>query len=335
MQPKLGRWKSAKVAPFLTAINNTLTYSYDDAGNVASKTVVAATGTTTWSYGYDNANDLTSAVEKTGTTTLQSVTYAYDAFGNVVQAGKKHFAKLCEVLSNVPPSTTVFLDFKHVEIVTGSWVNAVFAPFFQWAGNEQTDLFPVICNLAVKEWGSTRPRCQWRCLLRPQCHRRGGPRHGHLQQLAVKRAAYRRKRARRRAGLFGETKRYAVSFHASYRPRTTSRSISTIVNPLPRAVVEDAPFRFGISSMGVHRSFLTGSGTATPPPTTPGRMCSHHADEVPERNPKRENSLFCEYRKSWNHNHFRDSESLSVVFKSKRSAESFPALPPRTKGMHE
>ena len=59
------------------------------------------------------------------------------------------------------------------------------------------------------------------------------------------------------------------------------RSISTIVNPLPRAAVEDAPFRFGISSMGVHRSFLTGSGTATPPPTTPGRMCSHHVDEVP------------------------------------------------------
>ena len=91
-------------------------------------------------------------------------------FGKHLQGklpGKKHFAKLCEVLSNVPPSTTVFLDFKHVEIVTGSWVNAVFAPFFQWAGNEQTDLFPVICNLAVKEWGSTRPRCQWRCLLRP------------------------------------------------------------------------------------------------------------------------------------------------------------------------
>ncbi len=76
-------------------------------------------------------------------------------FGKHLQGklpGKKHFAKLCEVLSNVPPSTTVFLDFKDVAIVTGSWANAVFSPFFQWAGNEQTDLFPVICNLAVKEW---------------------------------------------------------------------------------------------------------------------------------------------------------------------------------------
>lgn len=78
-----------------------------------------------------------------------------ETFGKHLQGklpGKKHFAKLCEVLSNVPPSTIVFLDFKHVEIVTGSWVNAVFAPFFQWAGDEQIDLFPVICNLADKQW---------------------------------------------------------------------------------------------------------------------------------------------------------------------------------------
>ena len=34
----------------------------------------------------------------------------------------------------------------------GSWVNAVFSPFFQWAGDEQIDLFPVICNLADKKW---------------------------------------------------------------------------------------------------------------------------------------------------------------------------------------
>ena len=66
--------------------------------------------------------------------------------------GKRHFAKLCDVLSSVPPGTVVFLDFKGVEVVTGSWVNALFVPFFQWARAEDTDLFPVICNLAVKEW---------------------------------------------------------------------------------------------------------------------------------------------------------------------------------------
>lgn len=76
-------------------------------------------------------------------------------FGTHLQGklpGKKHFAKLCDVLSSVPPSTTVFLNFAGVEIVTGSWVNALFVPFFQWAGSEGTDIFPVVCNLAVPEW---------------------------------------------------------------------------------------------------------------------------------------------------------------------------------------
>jgi hypothetical protein len=77
------------------------------------------------------------------------------AFGKHLQGklpGKRHFAKLCDLLSSVPPGTAVFLDFRGVEVVTGSWVNALFGPFFQWAGSEETDLFPVICNLAVKEW---------------------------------------------------------------------------------------------------------------------------------------------------------------------------------------
>jgi len=76
-------------------------------------------------------------------------------FGTHLQGklpGKRHFAKLCDVLRNAPPGTVVFLDFTGVEVVTGSWVNAVFVPFFQWAGGEGTDIFPVVCNLAVQEW---------------------------------------------------------------------------------------------------------------------------------------------------------------------------------------
>ena len=76
-------------------------------------------------------------------------------FGKHLQGklpGKKHFAKLCELLSHLPPGTIVYLDFTGVEIVTGSWINAVFAPFFQWASDEQIDLFPVVCNLADKTW---------------------------------------------------------------------------------------------------------------------------------------------------------------------------------------
>jgi hypothetical protein len=66
--------------------------------------------------------------------------------------GKRHFARLCDVLSGTPSGTVVNLDFKGVEVVTASWVNALFTPFFQWAGSDEIDLFPVIANLAVREW---------------------------------------------------------------------------------------------------------------------------------------------------------------------------------------
>jgi hypothetical protein len=66
--------------------------------------------------------------------------------------GRKHFGKLCELLSGCPPGTIVYLDFSKVEIVTSSWINALFVPFFQWASEEEYDLFPIICNLEDKRW---------------------------------------------------------------------------------------------------------------------------------------------------------------------------------------
>ena len=65
---------------------DTLDYTYDDAGNVTSKT--DTTASIAWTYGYDNANHLISAVETTtggSPTTLQSITYEYDPFGNLVE----------------------------------------------------------------------------------------------------------------------------------------------------------------------------------------------------------------------------------------------------------
>lgn len=76
-------------------------------------------------------------------------------FGKHLQGklpGKRQFAKLCEILSNLAPGSTVLLDFKDVEVITGSWINAVFTPFFKWVGDEQIDLYPVVCNLADKKW---------------------------------------------------------------------------------------------------------------------------------------------------------------------------------------
>ncbi|MBX7169275.1 MAG: hypothetical protein K1X74_23280 [Pirellulales bacterium] len=77
-----------------------------------------------------------------------------EVFGSKLQGrllGKKHYARLCELLSDVPPGEIVFLDFSGVDLVTGSWVNAMIVPFFRWAADEGNDVFPVICN-AQEGW---------------------------------------------------------------------------------------------------------------------------------------------------------------------------------------
>ena len=59
------------------------TYTYDNDGNTISKTQIS-TGDV-WSYSYDYENRLTSAVEKSsGGTTLEQVTYTYDALGRQI-----------------------------------------------------------------------------------------------------------------------------------------------------------------------------------------------------------------------------------------------------------
>jgi RHS repeat-associated protein len=60
--------------------DGTWNYSYSTGGNLISRTQVS--GSLSWSYAYDAANELTLAVETSGTTTLVSASYSYDAFGN-------------------------------------------------------------------------------------------------------------------------------------------------------------------------------------------------------------------------------------------------------------
>jgi hypothetical protein len=70
-------------------------------------------------------------------------------FGRRLQgklSGRKHYARLCERLSDAPTGAVVFLDFAGVELVSGSWINAALVPLMAWAGDERNDLFPAICN---------------------------------------------------------------------------------------------------------------------------------------------------------------------------------------------
>jgi RHS repeat-associated protein len=56
--------------------------TYDAAGNLIQK--ARLDGSTTWTYGYDDANQMTSAAEVSGGVTVTSVAYSYDVFGNRV-----------------------------------------------------------------------------------------------------------------------------------------------------------------------------------------------------------------------------------------------------------
>ncbi len=65
--------------------------------------------------------------------------------------GRKHFALTCQMLADARPGEIVLLDFNDVELVTGSWVNAMIVPLFRWVSDEQIDLFPVFSR-ADDDW---------------------------------------------------------------------------------------------------------------------------------------------------------------------------------------
>ncbi len=69
-----------------TVYSGTNTYSYDTEGNTISKTTGSGMSQITWSYRYDNANEMTGVVETQGGTTLTLATYVYDAEGDRVRS---------------------------------------------------------------------------------------------------------------------------------------------------------------------------------------------------------------------------------------------------------
>ena len=61
-------------------------------------------------------------------------------------AGRRDYARICELLTQASEGDFVFLDFSGVEMVNGSWLNMAIAPLFQWAATSQHDLYPVIAS---------------------------------------------------------------------------------------------------------------------------------------------------------------------------------------------
>lgn len=60
--------------------------------------------------------------------------------------GKKHYPRLCELLSDAPVGERVVLDFGGVETVTSSWINEALVPMLRWSADERVDLFPILLN---------------------------------------------------------------------------------------------------------------------------------------------------------------------------------------------
>src|ERR1700722_6653294 len=61
-------------------------------------------------------------------------------------SGKKHFGKAAELLSSVQPGKSVVFDFKEVEYVSGSWINAMLLPLNRRGAEGANDFFILLMN---------------------------------------------------------------------------------------------------------------------------------------------------------------------------------------------
>jgi hypothetical protein len=61
--------------------------------------------------------------------------------------GRKHFGQACETLADAPPGEVVVLDFRGVDLMTGSWANEMIVPLYKWASDPRNDFFPILHNL--------------------------------------------------------------------------------------------------------------------------------------------------------------------------------------------
>jgi hypothetical protein len=60
--------------------------------------------------------------------------------------GKKHFGKAAELLSDVRPGECVVFNFKNVEYVSGSWINAMLVPIVRRGAEDANDFFIFLTN---------------------------------------------------------------------------------------------------------------------------------------------------------------------------------------------
>lgn len=66
-------------------------------------------------------------------------------------AGRRHYARLCGMLTSAQKDEVVFLDFDGIDLANGSWLNMAISPLFRWAAESQNDFFPIISNFPATD----------------------------------------------------------------------------------------------------------------------------------------------------------------------------------------
>ncbi len=75
--------------------------------------------------------------------------------------GRRHFAKVCDRLAHVPLGSVVCLDFSDVELVTGSWLNAMVVPLWRSVAEDNTNLFPTLRSAKTSWLDELRLVADW------------------------------------------------------------------------------------------------------------------------------------------------------------------------------
>jgi hypothetical protein len=62
-------------------------------------------------------------------------------------SGRRAFGQLCGALCELPRGERAVLDFRTVDVVTASWINAALVPLLDWSSTDDADLYPLIYGI--------------------------------------------------------------------------------------------------------------------------------------------------------------------------------------------
>ena len=96
-------------------------------GNLIGKTAIDGSGIA-WTYGYDNANNLTSATETQNGSTILQIAYTYDVFGNRLSETVTQNGTTTTTLYSYDANNTLYADLNSSGTITTRYISGVGGP---------------------------------------------------------------------------------------------------------------------------------------------------------------------------------------------------------------